>query len=213
MKHTYRHFNSGRRFFFLYFPSLDADFVYDSRVQISINDFIHDLHNLLQVVDLQVIGQDVMDFNRPAMLLSLMMDALLWGKNPFGYHLSNVIIHIFNLLLLFLFFLHASNRIATAGADQWRVVGYFFGALFFAVHPVNTEAVCCVSYREDLLVTFFLLTALHFAAPVRFSSMENQPSDGRGLLHEPFLGSFCQGERCYRSAAFFYVKRDAHNAG
>lgn len=173
--------------FFLYIPALDADFVYDSRAQILIDDFIHDPHNLWQVISLQVLGQDVMDFNRPAMLLSLMLDALFWGKNPFGYHLSNVLIHTINVLLLFLLLLHFSNRTATADAGQWGAVGAFLGALFFAVHPINTEAVCCVSYREDLLVTFFLLAALHFASQFDSSAWKTNFLTGAGCCMSLFL--------------------------
>jgi hypothetical protein len=154
--------------FLLYFPALDADLVYDSRAQILIDDFIHDPQNLWQVVSLHVLGQDVLDFNRPVMLLSLMIDAIVWGTNPFGYHLSNVLIHTINVLLLFLLLLHFYHRMVATCTGQWGDVDAFSGALFFAVHPINAEAVCCVSYREDLLVTLFLVTALHFAA--RFGS-------------------------------------------
>ena len=128
-----------------------------------------------------------MDFNRPVMLLSLMLDALVWGKNPFGYHLSNVLVHTTNVLLLFLLLLHFFHRMVPAGGGQWDYVGAFFGALFFAVHPINAEAVCCVSYREDLLVTFFLLTALHFAARFGSPALKTNILTGVGCCISLFL--------------------------
>src|SRR5580658_8416471 len=78
----------------LFAPSLRSGFVYDSKLQVLIGDFIHQRANLLPVLTFQVISWDVLDFNRPVQLASLMFDSLVWGKNPFGYHLTNILLHL-----------------------------------------------------------------------------------------------------------------------
>ena len=68
------------------------------------------------------------------------------GFNPFGYHLLNLILHALNSVMVFfllrLFF---------------KAMPSFWGALVFALHPVQAEAVAWASGRPYLLFTFFLL--------------------------------------------------------
>ena len=75
----------------VFWPTLSARFVYDAVLQIQTGDFIHDPGNWLPVLSLRVLGMDVLDFNRPAHLASLMLDAAVWGREPFGYHLTSVL--------------------------------------------------------------------------------------------------------------------------
>ena len=81
------------------------------------------------------------------MTLTYFVDYTLWGLKPFGYHLTNVLIHSANVVLVYLFalVLFTDRKIA------------FLAALLFAVHPVQSEAVNAISFREDLLVVLFLL--------------------------------------------------------
>jgi len=149
----------------LYLPALDGGFVYDSWSQILVDDYVHDLHHLPDVLLFRVVAQDVLDGVRPVHLLSLMIDSALWGKNPVGYHLTNVLLHAATVVLLFQLLLHLVGK---DGKTQNRVSGHalagaFIGALFFAIHPIHGETVCEVSYREDLLATFFTLSGLQFA--------------------------------------------------
>lgn len=137
----------------LYLPTLGAKFAWDSSIQVLTDTFIHDPGNLPAVLSLRVLGMDVLDFNRPTQLLSLMLDAAVWGKNPFGYHLTNILLHAAVTVLLFLF----CRRLT----PMWCA---FAAALLYAVHPVNCEAVAEIGYREDLLATLFVLAGLNWAA-------------------------------------------------
>jgi hypothetical protein len=161
----------------LYLKILNAEFVYDARSQILIDPYIHQYYHFWDVLSLRVLSQDVLDNARPVHLLSLMVDSLLWGKNPVGYHLTNLLLHTFNTLLLFWFLLHLlTNLPSISFHDQIKVheilktsfqakrLIAFLGALLFAVHPLQSEAVCEVSYREDLLATLFLLLGLFLAS-------------------------------------------------
>ena len=156
----------------LYAPALTADFVYDARAKILISPFIHDRTNLPDVLTGRVIARDVLDNNRPGNLLSLMIDAALYGKRPMGYHATSITLHAAVCAMLFLLIVRLGVGVGPA----------FAAALLFAVHPMNCEAVCEVSYREDLLVAASIIATL--LAAMEFM---RQPGRWRNIL----LGAFC----------------------
>lgn len=144
----------------MYLPTLWGEFVYDDVAQIVTSDYLHRSENFWEVLTFRVMGKDVMDFNRPVMVLSLMIDAMIWGANPFGYHLTNVVLHAACSVLLLLVMLRVFRRLSGPHADvRGPLLGALAGALLFAVHPLNSEAVSPVTFREDLLVAFFALAA------------------------------------------------------
>ena len=154
-------------------PTLSAGFVYDARLQILTDPFLHDPRNWWPVLSFGVLSQDVLDFNRPVHLASLMLDAAVWGKEPFGYHLTSVVLHAANVVMLWgvLRGLVASRPVAPQRAARHGVTGLrdattaasLLPPLLFAVHPLVTEAVCEPTFREDLLVAFFTLAGLLIA--------------------------------------------------
>ena len=158
----------------LYAPALTADFVWDARAKVLGSDFIHEPANLGEVLTGRVLGRDVLDNNRPGNLLSLMVDAALWGRRPAGYHATSITLHAAVCAMLFLLLARL-----LPGQGTWAA---FLGAAAFAVHPLNCEAVSEVSYREDMLVTGSMLAAL-FAA----MAFMRKPGVWRNFA----LGAFC----------------------
>jgi tetratricopeptide (TPR) repeat protein len=148
----------------LYIPILSAEFVYDDILQIERYPYIHQYQHFADVLSLKVMTQGVIDNTRPINLLSLMLDSLLWNKAPFGYHLTNLLLHSLNSAMIFLVFYEILRRLF---GQEEKIVGAlwgaFIGAILFAIHPINSEAVCVVTYREDLLTTAFTLTVLVLA--------------------------------------------------
>jgi tetratricopeptide (TPR) repeat protein len=163
--------------------TLAAGFVYDARLQILTDPFLHEPRNWWPVLTFGVLRMDVLDFNRPVHLASLMLDAVVWGKTPFGYHLTSVLLHAANVVLTW----NVLRRLCGTGRDEFRAavvpgscdrpyaaLAAAAATLVFAVHPVVTEAVCEPTFREDLLVAFFTLAGLLLAMGRR----ENGQGDG-----------------------------------
>ena len=140
-------------------PTLSAGFVYDARLQILTDPFLHDPSNWIPVLTFGVLRMDVLDFNRPVNLASLMLDASVWGREPFGYHLTSILLHAANVVLVWGVLKAPGFRPGLHGNG----VASLLGPLVFALHPVVTEAVCEPTFREDLLATGFSLGALLLA--------------------------------------------------
>ena len=87
---------------------------------------------------------------RPMVTLTYMIDGTIWAGRPSGFHLTNLLLHVANVLLLFELArrLGATTRAACAAAA------------LFAVHPAFTEVVAFPNYREDLLVLLFSLASV-----------------------------------------------------
>lgn len=143
--------------------TLAGGFVYDARMQILVDPFIHDSANWLSVLTFGVLARDVLDFNRPVHLASLMLDAAIWGREPFGYHLTSVLLHAVNAVLVWGVTRALCRGTAGAADAGLRPAAGLLAAAVFACHPVVTEAVCEPTYREDLLVACFTLTAVVLA--------------------------------------------------
>ena len=154
----------------VFWPTLSSGFVYDAKLQILTDPFLHDPGNWIDVLSFRVLARDVLDFNRPIHLASLMLDAAIWGTEPFGYHLTSVVLHAANATLLWMVVRDLlagaggpSSRTGGPGLDPWRQFVALVSAAAFAVHPVVTEAVCEPTFREDLLVAAFTLGAVALA--------------------------------------------------
>jgi protein O-mannosyl-transferase len=118
----------------------------------------------------------------PLTWLSHMLDVQLFGLNPKWHHLTNLLLHIVNTLLLFFIFHRMTNAL-------WQS---FFVATIFAIHPLHVESVAWVAERKDVLSAFFwMLTtgayiyyverpgpARYMAVPVFFAL---------GLMAKPML--------------------------
>jgi tetratricopeptide (TPR) repeat protein len=87
----------------------------------------------------------------PLTWLSLMLDASLFGRWPAGNHITNLILHTANVLLVFATFAKATGNAPRSA----------FIAALFAVHPLHAESVAWISERKDVLSMLFGLLALY----------------------------------------------------
>lgn len=83
--------------------------------------------------------------------LSLLLDNQFYGMRPGGYHRTSLLLHVFNVVLLF-------RLLCRASGACWRSA---LAAALFAVHPLHVESVVWISARKDMLSMFFGLLTLH----------------------------------------------------
>lgn len=152
---------------------------YDDNLYVIINRHIVGL----TVQNLRWAATGVINSNwQPLVWLSYMFDSQIAGLDPGIFHLTNLMLHIANTLLL-LFLLHRMT------GSLWRSS---FVAALFALHPLHVESVAWVAERKDVLSTlFWLLTILLYVRYVE------KPSLGRyvwvpvvfalGLMAKPML--------------------------
>jgi protein O-mannosyl-transferase len=99
----------------------------------------------------------------PLTWLSHMLDVQLYGLNPGGHHVTNIIFHTGNVLLLFWLLRWTTKRTFASAVV----------AALFAVHPMHVESVVWVAERKDVLSTFLalctLLTYVAYARRTQFS--------------------------------------------
>ncbi|MBU5637897.1 tetratricopeptide repeat protein [Geomonas sp. Red69] len=83
----------------------------------------------------------------PVHIISYMLDYSIWGSNPKGYFLSNIIIHIMNGILLYRLLANMN----------WHKPAALLSVFIFLLHPVQVESVAWISERKNLLAMFFSL--------------------------------------------------------
>jgi len=131
----------------IYAKALFSPFIWDDHGLIVNNELIKSPGNLAPIFQRNVLGGSEESFYRPLQMLSYKFDARLWGLNPFGFHLSNILLHAATGIALFFLIdaLFAQRAVS------------FLTALFFLIHPIQTESVVYISSRADLLVALFIL--------------------------------------------------------
>ena len=87
----------------------------------------------------------------PLTTLSLALNYHFSKEKPFGYHFTNLLLHILNTLLVFLFIFHLSkNNLVVAAVST----------LLFGLNPIHVESVAWISERKDVLYAFFFLASI-----------------------------------------------------
>jgi Flp pilus assembly protein TadD len=105
----------------------------------------------------------------PLTWLSLQLDAQLWGPElkPWGFHLTNLVLHTINVLLLFWLLVQMTQC-------PWRSA---MVAALFGVHPLHVESVAWVAERKDVLAAFFALVTIS-----GYVNYVKRPNIGRYVL-------------------------------
>src|SRR6267378_539469 len=100
----------------------------------------------------------------PLTWMTLGLDYLLWGMNPFGYHLTSLVLHAANAIVFYFVALRILRLALLDAGDRGRAglaLAAGFAALLFALHPLRVESVAWATERRDVLSgLFYLLTIL-----------------------------------------------------
>lgn len=96
---------------------------------------------------------------QPITWISYAIDYSFWGMNPFGYHLTNVLIHAINAVLLYFLILKILKRFFPEKIQE-NSLSAILGTLLYALHPLRVETVAWVTERRDVLSCLFYLVTL-----------------------------------------------------
>lgn len=154
-----------------YLNCIPNKFVYDDTSTIVENRLIKDWENFSALFKHDYFKYSGELTYRPIVTLSYFIDYSLWHLNPMGYHIMNIALHTTNVVLIYFLILLLSHQYGRQPAfkgilshtDQTSHIKIaFLTCLFFTVHPIVSEVVNVISYREDLFATIFLIASFIF---------------------------------------------------
>lgn len=144
-----------------YLPAIQGGFVWDDDYNVTANPALRDAAGLGRIW-----AQITVPPYYPLYHSTLWAGYQLWGPNPLGYHLLNVLLHALNAILLW----RILKRLGLPGA--WAA------AALFALHPVQVESVAWITELKNVLSTTFYLGAA--GCYVRFAGLDGADRDRRG---------------------------------
>ena len=100
---------------------------------------------------------------QPLSWVTFGLDYLLWGMKPFGYHLTSLILHAVNAVLVYFLAYRLLTLALSVTAVEVLLLRISAGlaALIFAIHPLRVESVAWATERRDVLSSLFLLLTIH----------------------------------------------------
>jgi len=146
--------------FAIYCNTLSCPFLFDDLINIVNNQNLQiDRFGLKEICN--IFSKENPCQNRPIAYVSLAWNFSLGKLDPWGYHIFNIVVHVLNCLLLYLFLLqtiHSSWMQDTYGKQgRWLAC---FAALAWAAHPIQTNAVTYIVQRMTSLAALFGLLGL-----------------------------------------------------
>ncbi len=163
--------------FAAYMPVLRAGFIWDDDDYVTENPALRTVGGLARIW----LRPGTTHQYYPLVHTSFWLEYHLWGLNPLGFHLDNLLLHILNALLVW------------TVLRRLDVTFAWLAAAFFALHPVNVESVAWVTERKNVLSTAFYLCALlsyfRFDPPAAAGSPRRFPFYYASLLL--FLAALC----------------------
>jgi tetratricopeptide (TPR) repeat protein len=107
------------------------------------------------------------DFWQPLTWISLAIDYRIWGLNPFGYHLTNILLHAMNCALVVLIADRLLKDVTAnlCNADRPKALyplTLLLAGLLFGIHPLRVESVVWITERKDVLSGLFFLSSVFF---------------------------------------------------
>ena len=124
----------------------------------------------------------------PLTWISHALDYALWGLNPLGHHLTNILLHGLNtflvvLLMTKLLTVYREKTGASFPDEKGTLIAAGVTGLLFGIHPIHVESVAWVAERKDLLCAFFyLLSILSYVKHAREQKGKGLPFFRRSYL-------------------------------
>lgn len=134
----------------VYHETLDNPFLWDDVHLIEQNLFIQNPDNFSKIFTREYFTQPIEISYRPVATMSYMLNYVLWGNQPAGWHYFNLAIHLINAMLLF-------HLACVALGRPWLATAI---SLLFALHPIQTEALNCVTFRDAPMCLLFIMLSI-----------------------------------------------------
>lgn len=135
-----------------YLNILPNQLFFDDEELIYKNTYVANLSNFPKYFTSNMIegAGKVSNMYRPLLITSFAFDHVVWGNNPVGYHLTSILLHLSNTLLVYFLLLILTENKSVS----------FISSLLFGIHPALSEAVIYASGRTDPLYFFWGLTSI-----------------------------------------------------
>ena len=175
--------------FAIYANSLKNDFVFDDESVVQTNLSIQSFSNIPNYFTAEegfhkVIGR----YYRPVVSTTYALDYAIWGLNPLGFHLTNIIINLICSLILFAILL------ILFGNYKFGIFASLISTLIFTSHPVHTEAVSWISGRTDSIAALFFFASFLFYIKYSVSGFDKPDNPNHKKINSTTLISL-----------FFYI--------
>ncbi len=136
--------------FLFFYPALNADFTnWDDNILVTGNK---DIQHLSFDSVKKFFTQFKLNHYHPLVLLTYAIEYALVGLSAFHFHLTNLILHLANVLLAYCIAKKITQNVAAA----------FLTALLFGIHPLRVESVVWIAERKDVLSTFFMFISFYW---------------------------------------------------
>ncbi len=171
---------------YIYHQTFSFAFInFDDPVYVTDNMAVKSGLNPESIVWAFSIHEDICMYYQPVAWLAHMLDVEIWGLDPGGHHMTSVIIHLANAILLFL-----ALRFMTGSFPASAMA-----ASLFAFHPVNADAVSWIAERKTLVSGFFwfsgMLAYLYYTRkPKLIRYLFTLSLFTLGLLSKPMMVTF-----------------------
>lgn len=143
----------------VYLPTFSGEFILDDNILIKNNPYVNELHSLASylsqedgIVDQRDLGVYHTGYYRPLINFTYWIDYKIWGMKPYGFRTTNLVLHIITIFIIFRLIKHLLKNQAAA----------LTSCILFAIHPVNTETVCIVVSRNNILAALFGILSFYF---------------------------------------------------
>ncbi len=144
----------------IYSPALNGGLIWDDDYLVGQNPFFKSPVFIFEVFRHYLFFDSFSTYYRPVQNLTYMVDYWLWAGSPFGYHLTNILLHSVSGFLLF----KVLRRILPPMLEDTGGPGLsdgisFLVSMIWTVHPIHNAAVAYISGRADSIASLFALSA------------------------------------------------------
>jgi tetratricopeptide (TPR) repeat protein len=160
----------------VYLPTLQNDFVnWDDPKYVYENPYI-------QYIDFGFFKWMFTSFHasnwHPLTWISHAIDYAIWGLNPMGHHLTNIIFHGLNTFLVVILVIRLINytnqTLPPLIESNLSIIAGVVTGFLFGIHPIHVESVAWVSERKDVLCAFFFLLSILYYLKYTSSTLKKQ---------------------------------------